>query len=48
MFDSLADQVRKDQHQQTTPTERIIEGVVIAVLSVLLFAGLYFSIRLAG
>ena len=46
MFDSLADHVRRDEH--LTPTERIVEAVVVAVLSVLLFAGLYFSIRLAG
>ncbi len=48
MFDTLADQIRHDSREQMTMPQRIVEGVVVAVLSVLLFAGLYFSIRMAG
>ena len=46
MFDSLSDQIRKDEQQQSTRAQRVIQGMVVAVLSILLFAGLYFSIKL--
>jgi hypothetical protein len=46
MFDSLADRMREDDHQQTNNTERIIRYVAVAVISVLLFGGLYYGVRL--
>jgi Ni,Fe-hydrogenase I cytochrome b subunit len=46
MFDSLADRMREDAHQEVKTSERIIRWIVIAVLSVLLFGGLYMGIRL--
>jgi hypothetical protein len=46
MFDSLADRMREDEHQQTNNTERIIRYVAVAVISVLLFGGLYYGVRL--
>ena len=46
MFDSLADRIREDDHKEVNSTERIIRWVVVAVLSILLFGGLYFGVRM--
>jgi hypothetical protein len=46
MFDSLADRMREDDHQEVNTTERVIRYVAVAVLSVLLFGGLYFGVRM--
>lgn len=46
MFDSLADQMKHDEDVQVTKTERYIKWTAVAVLSVVLFGGLYFAIRL--
>lgn len=46
MFDSLADRIRADERQEVKTSERVIRWIVIAVLSVVLFGGLYLGIRL--
>jgi len=46
MFDSLSDQIREDEHKQVNQTERIVRWVVVGVLSIVLFGGLYMGIRL--
>jgi len=46
MFDSLADRIKADDHQEVNTTERVIRYVAVAVLSVLLFGGLYFGVRM--
>ena len=46
MFDSLADRIREDDHQAVSNTERYIRWVVVAVISVVLFGGLYIGVRL--
>jgi len=46
MFDSLADRIREDEHQDVNNTERAIRLLVVLALSVLLFAGLWFGIRM--
>ena len=48
MFDSLADQMKHDDQEVTTPRERMIRYSVIAVLAVLIFYGLYMGVRLAS
>ena len=48
MFDSLADQIKHDEHEQTNSRERAIRWVVISVLSVVLFLGLYAAVRVGG
>ncbi|MGP8248244.1 MAG: hypothetical protein ACLQVN_27495 [Bryobacteraceae bacterium] len=48
MFDSLADQMKADEHQQSSTRERAVRYTVVAILSVILFGGLYFVIRLAS
>jgi hypothetical protein len=48
MFDSLDDQMKHDEQLETTGRERIIRWVAIAVVSVLVFAGLYYGVRMLG
>lgn len=46
MFDSLADKIREDDHKEVNQTERIVRWVVVALLSIGLFGGLYMGIRM--
>jgi hypothetical protein len=46
MFESLSDQMRDDARGQKTTKERVIEYLAIAVLSLLIFAGLFFGVRM--
>ena len=48
MFDSLEDKIKQDDSVEISRNERIVKGVVIAALSVLLFGGLYFAIKMVG
>ena len=45
MFDSLSDQMKHDLDEQTPKTQRVIEYVLVGVVSILIFGGLYFGIR---
>jgi hypothetical protein len=45
MFDALDDQIKQDAAKETTPREQAVKWVVVAALSVLLFSGLYFAVR---
>jgi hypothetical protein len=44
MFDSLSDRIKADE--QVASSERIIRWAVVAVISVLMFGGLYFGVSL--
>ncbi len=46
MFDSLADRIKQDEQQEVNRTERLIRWALVAVISVLLFGGLYFGVRM--
>ena len=46
MFDSLTDRIREDEHKEVNQTERIIRWAVVAVLSIVIFGGLYLGIRM--
>jgi len=48
MFDSLADRIREDQRKEVNSTERVIRWVAVGVVSVLLFGGLYYGVRMLG
>jgi hypothetical protein len=48
MFDSLADQMRHDAQEQTNNRERWIRWSLVAVVSILVFAGLYLGVHLGG
>jgi len=46
MFDSLSDRMKQDEARETNKTERFIRWIAVAVISVLLFVGLYFGVRM--
>lgn len=46
MFDSLADRMKADDKIEINNTEKVIRWLAVAVLSVLLFGGLYFGVRM--
>jgi hypothetical protein len=46
MFESLDDQMKNDARGEKTTKERVMEGLVIAVLAMAVFAGLIFGIRM--
>lgn len=45
MFDSLADQIRHDEHLEVSNKERYARWLAVAVLSVVIFGGLYYGIQ---
>jgi hypothetical protein len=46
MFDSLEETMKHDADEQSTRTERLIRYAAVAVVSVLVFGGLYFGVRM--
>ncbi len=46
MFDSLEDRIKHDGEVETSRRERLCRNSLIAVLSVLLFGGLYYAVRM--
>jgi len=44
MFDSLSDQMKHDLDQQTPKSQRIIEYLLVGVVSIVIFGGLYVGI----
>lgn len=46
MFDSLDEKMKHDDAAETSRGERVAKGVVIAILSILLFGGLYWAVRM--
>jgi hypothetical protein len=46
MFDSLADRIREDDRKEVNNTERYLRWVLVTVVSVVLFGGLYMGVRL--
>ncbi|MDE3167370.1 MAG: hypothetical protein KGN36_16325 [Acidobacteriota bacterium] len=48
MFDSLEDKIKQDDAAELSRRERVVKGVVITILSIVLFGGLFFAVRLVG
>ena len=46
MFDSLADRIREDEHKEVDTKERIFRWVLMFVLSIVVFGGLYYGVRM--
>ena len=46
MFDSLADQIKQDESGQVKKGELILRWSAVAVISVLVFGGLYLVVHL--
>ncbi|MEZ5402297.1 MAG: hypothetical protein R2729_21665 [Bryobacteraceae bacterium] len=45
MFESLDDTMKHDDKAASSPKERAVVWVAVAILSVLLFGGLYFGVQ---
>ena len=45
MFDILSDQMKRDEHLQISNGERLVYWLVVVIVSVLSFGGLYFGIQ---
>jgi hypothetical protein len=46
MFDSLSDRMREDDLQTTKTSERLLLWAAVIVVSVVVFGGLYFAVRM--
>jgi hypothetical protein len=46
MFDSLADRIKADDHREVNNTERILRWVAVTVVSIVVFGGLYYGVRM--
>jgi len=46
MFDSLDEQMKHDANLETTRRERVLRWVAVAVVSVLVFGGIYFGVTM--
>ncbi len=46
MFDSLDEQMKHDDRQEKTQKERVLEALAIVVVSIIVFAGLFFGVRM--
>jgi hypothetical protein len=46
MFDSLEEQMKRDEDRVSTPKERLIRYALYGLLALLLFGGLLFAIHL--
>lgn len=48
MFESLDEQMKHDEEATTTKSEKYLRWLLVAVLAVVLFGGLYMGVRLLG
>jgi hypothetical protein len=46
MFETLDDRIKQDEAEVTTPRERILKWILVGVVSIILFGGLYMGVRL--
>ncbi len=46
MFESLDEQMKLDEHKATSNKERLIRWILVVVVSVLVFGGLYLGVHL--
>jgi hypothetical protein len=46
MFESLSDRIKADEQQEVSNSERYIRYLLVLVLSVVVFGGLYLGVQL--
>lgn len=46
MFDNLEDRIKHDGEVETSRKERLFRNTLIAVVSIVLFGGLYYAVRM--
>jgi|HubBroStandDraft_2_1064218.scaffolds.fasta_scaffold994006_1 hypothetical protein len=45
MFDSLEEQIKKDENKQSSTRERIVQYLAIAAVSILIIGGLVLAVQ---
>ena len=45
MFDSLAEQIRADEHKSSSNRERFVRWLLIVVVAVAVFGGIYWGVH---
>jgi hypothetical protein len=45
MFDNLSDQIKHDLDEQTPKSQRMIEYLLVGIVSIVIFGGLYMGIH---
>ena len=45
MFDSLDEQIKLDSHKSSSNTERMVRWLLIVLVSILVFGGLYLGVH---
>lgn len=48
MFEGLDEQIKHDDQMETTPRERLMKWVIVGVVAVAIFGGLYFGLQFMG
>lgn len=48
MFDSLEEQIRKDEDRTSTSKQRMVRYALYALAGVVIFGGLIYGVHLAG
>jgi hypothetical protein len=46
MFETLDDRMKQDEAEHTTPKDKILRWLLVGVVSLVLFGGLYMGVRL--
>lgn len=46
MFDSLDETIKHDEEEQISPKEKYLRWLAVAIVSILVFGGLYIGVRL--
>jgi hypothetical protein len=46
MFESLDEHIKHDEQMETTPRERWLYRLAVVVIAVVVFAGLFFGVRM--
>lgn len=46
MFETLDDRMKHDEQETTSSKERMLKWLLVGVVSVILFGGLYFGVRM--
>ena len=48
MFESLDEQIRSDEHRMISSRERMVRWLLVALVSLAVFGGLYLAVRTTG
>ena len=46
MFESLDEQIKLDEHRTTSNTERVLRWLLVIVIALIVFGGLYWGVHM--